>query len=192
MKKLLLGLFVFCLLFTGTAVHAGWVSDAVLKEILQFRASLVASAYNAYPSSYTDTSTVSTSASSTVVAAPIPFVVTPNGGEIIKMGSIYTITWKAPAGVSTVNIYIDTGIRCVVAPCPSSVVIANGVKNTGSYSWYVDPKITYGNGSGLKMVISNGNYKDSSDATFSIASSVTTTCPPAPNLAQCPTGQTGT
>ncbi len=192
MKKLLLGLFVFCLLFTGTSAHAGWVSDAVLREILQFRAALGASAFNIYPPSYVDTSISTKVVATPVIAAPVPTVPTvlaPNGGEIIKMGSTYPIKWKASVGVSTVNIYIDTGIRCVVAPCPSNIVIANGVKNTGSYSWYVNPKITYGNGSGLRMFISNGNYSDSSDATFSIAAA-TIACPPAPSLAQCPPGTT--
>ena len=53
MKKLLLGLFSLSyLFFVVPQVQAGWVSDAVMKQILQFRANLGASGFNAYPTTY--------------------------------------------------------------------------------------------------------------------------------------------
>jgi len=44
MKKLLIGLFIFSFLLIGSQAHAGWVSDAVLKEIVQLRTHLPAMA----------------------------------------------------------------------------------------------------------------------------------------------------
>lgn len=101
-------------------------------------------------------------------------VLSPNGGEVIKIGEIYEktfpIKWEAPASVSTVDIRLDTGIRCVMAPCPASITIATGVKNTGNYEWYLDPKVSYGPGINFKVQVSdpNSNTYDSSDKAFSI------------------------
>jgi hypothetical protein len=49
MKKLLVGFFIFCFLAIGTQVHAGWISDSVMKEILQLRSNL-----GAYAAGYSE------------------------------------------------------------------------------------------------------------------------------------------
>ncbi|GEM_PF-5135254 len=79
MKKLLLGIFIFASLIVSTPkVHAVWVSDSIMKEILEFRASLGATAFDAYPSrfygygkvsdSYDTAGTVSTNTNTNTVS----------------------------------------------------------------------------------------------------------------------------
>ncbi|MEN9341988.1 MAG: hypothetical protein RIQ54_244 [Candidatus Parcubacteria bacterium] len=66
-------------------------------------------------------------------------VLTPAAGDQWQVGSANKILWSAPQKISKVDIYAQSHIVCITAPCnsPSVRPIAFGVPNTGSYSWSI-------------------------------------------------------
>lgn len=116
-------------------------------------------------------------------------VISPNGGEIIRIGEKYNIIWDSShiSNNSDINIslkYYD--ITCGPAPmvgCQIQFYI-DTVKNTGSYLWDTSKKMSGGSTGpnsvsvvvGLKYVIelsSSSGVKDVSDNYFSFVSSQT-------------------
>ena len=78
----------------------------------------------------------------TPTAAPSITVLSPNGGETLKIGETYSIKWSA-VGSNSNDIYISLveNMGGVTAPCNFSIVkLANGGSNTGSYSWKILPE----------------------------------------------------
>ena len=200
MKKLLLGLFSLSyLFFVVPQVQAGWVSDAVMKQILQFRANLGASAYNAYPSSYVDTSTVSTGTVSSLPAGctstsglspttglgcngttPKITIISPKGGEVYNAGQKISIKWKSNLIVAkTIGIFLQDNDK------KSLSTIIDSSLNDGS-ELITLPKVS---GTNFEIFISNDQTGGAYSETFIIKN--ITTCPASPVLAHCPTGTVG-
>ncbi len=64
-------------------------------------------------------------------------VFSPKEGDKLEVGKTYQIKWS-PTAANIVSIYLDTGIVCVKAPCPSRVTIAENVPaQNRSYSWTI-------------------------------------------------------
>ncbi len=63
-------------------------------------------------------------------------VIWPVAGDRWQAGETYTIAWKPLATVETVNIYLDTGIKCVTKPCPSRITIAENVPAVDNIFYY--------------------------------------------------------
>ena len=104
-------------------------------------------------------------------------VTSPNGGEQWIANSVKPITWRWGGANSTdkVDLYLDTGIRCITTPCPSSYILDKNIGVNTSYNWIVATDIN-------NQVIPAGNYRmqvckagttdcDSSDQTFTIIGS---------------------
>ena len=96
--------------------------------------------------------------------APTPFikVISPNGGETIKIGETYKIKWKSNISrKARVDIFLyDASIRCRpgVVGCWSSFGIGS-TKNTGSFMWDTS-KYMFGSGGPGTVSISEGDdYK---------------------------------
>lgn len=95
---------------------------------------------------------------------PTITVLSPNGGETIKSGSVQNITWDSMSlGTSTVTInLVDESKICPVGitGCQSSFGIDFGVKNTGSYSWDTNKKM-FGGSTGPNSVsaVPGSKYK---------------------------------
>ena len=131
-------------------------------------------------------------------------ITSPNGGETLKVGQTYSITWKS-AGVDAVSITFCKGTqsyevntKCPVeergtAKCPNGGIgstchslIANTPAKDGKYSWYIDNINDIGNYSKIEIIGIDPNVMpaenpghDESDNYFSIASSTSvspTTC----------------
>jgi len=109
--------------------------------------------------------------SNSVFTIEVVKVVAPNGGEQLKSGSIYSITWEVnetSSPVSTVKVfYYDT----TVAP-PVWKPIATLTWNPGSYQWTV-PVTTTAYTSKIKVALKNGTGSslgsDVSNAYFNIS-----------------------
>lgn len=73
-------------------------------------------------------------------------VISPNGKENIKLESVQNITWSSTSlGTSTITInLVDESKVCSVGivGCQASYVIDFGVKNTGSYLWDTNKKMS--------------------------------------------------
>ena len=109
-------------------------------------------------------------------------VTSPNGGETLKIGQTYTISWNSSdIGSSTVSIFLnDDSINCSgYTGCWSSFGVASGLQNTGSYSWNTNEKMFGDAGPNTVPVTAGSEYKieickdpravcDSSDNYFTI------------------------
>ncbi len=78
------------------------------------------------------------------VSAPIT-ITSPSAGQQWTMGSIKTISWNPPSGVSKVDIslakLVNLGLSCTQTSCPTGWqpigTIAQNVNNSGNFSWVV-------------------------------------------------------
>jgi uncharacterized repeat protein (TIGR02543 family) len=100
-----------------------------------------------------------------IAEQPMIIVTSPNGGETLEAGSIYTITWTSTGTISNVTIEYSTNSGA------SWSTIVSATANTGSHNWTVP-----GNPSENCLVRISGSDsdegpKDMSDAVFSIISS---------------------
>jgi Right handed beta helix region/Ser-Thr-rich glycosyl-phosphatidyl-inositol-anchored membrane family/Fibronectin type III domain len=101
-------------------------------------------------------------------------VTSPNGGEVMTVGNVYTITWQSSPSIDTVSIMYKS--------CPScGDWIAFSIPNTGSYSWTVN----VGNTSNTQFTIEITGYQtgvgsvtDDSDAPFTVLPALTPTFTP--------------
>lgn len=88
-------------------------------------------------------------------------VVSPNGGEYLKPGTVVPITWTS-SNVPKISIVLDIGST-------SPILIANNITNTNKYYWLVPKQI---NSTQAKIIISgyvSGNLiQDRSDNYFTI------------------------
>jgi hypothetical protein len=133
----------------------------------------------------------SVGASSTVIinrSAPSVSVTSPNGGEILAIGSTHAVTWTAndPEGVTGIDLAysLDGG-----ATYPHS--IATGLANSGSHAWLVPSTLS----SSARVRVTardpdDNQASDASDADFSIACP-TITVTAAPTHVACHGGMSG-
>jgi hypothetical protein len=94
-------------------------------------------------------------------------VTTPNGGESWSRGSTYTIKWNY-AGSPGSNVKIELlKAGAVNRTIASSASI--GSSGSGSYSWRIPNSQTTGTDYTIRVTsTSNSNYKDTSNANFTI------------------------
>jgi hypothetical protein len=92
-------------------------------------------------------------------------VTTPNGGEILSVGSTYKIKWKSSANISKVSIGYKSCDTCAVT------WIVRNIANTFSYNW----KVSVGNTTKTKFKIQITGYQtgggsavDVSNANFTV------------------------
>ncbi len=101
-------------------------------------------------------------------------VTSPNGGETLRVGETYTITWQSSPNIDKVTI----GYKA----CPSCLDwIANNIPNTGSYNW----KVFVGNTTNTKFKIyvigywtGHGSNSDTSDSDFTVLGNESPTATP--------------
>src|SRR5439155_6298216 len=109
--------------------------------------------------------------------APTVTVMSPNGGEILSVGSSFPITWSASdnVGVSTIDLAYSTDGG---ATYPN--VIATGLANTGSYAWTVPntPSST-ARVRATAHDVACSSAQDASDANFAIGDVVAAVGPTA-------------
>ncbi|MDB5258956.1 MAG: hypothetical protein JWO73_164 [Candidatus Taylorbacteria bacterium] len=117
-----------------------------------------------------------------VVVGSSIHVISPNGGEIIKVGSTYKISWTASiSDSSTLSIFlVNDSIHCPVGSvgCWTSYGITGNQKNTGSFIWDTNTKMFGDAGPNTVGVTPGSQYKikictvicDTSDAYFTVAS----------------------
>ncbi len=84
-------------------------------------------------------------------------IISPSKGEIWYTGETYTIQWFAPDEMRYVDITLDTGIRCIISPCPSAIIIAKKVWNSGAYSWTIPEYL--GASNAYRVVITDNENK---------------------------------
>ncbi|MBK5215381.1 MAG: peptidoglycan-binding protein [Candidatus Pacebacteria bacterium] len=119
-------------------------------------------------------------------------VLSPNGGENIKMGDKYNITWESRGPLSGNNVSLSLkkeGVSCspTLIGCQSEFSIANNIVNQGSYVWDTNLKMS-GSSTGPNSisVTPGAQYRigvcgltigacDYSDAVFTIKPAVDTT-----------------
>lgn len=93
-------------------------------------------------------------------------LISPNGGEVLLIGSSYTITWNNTAGITSVLIQYSTDNG-------NSWNIINSMAPTGptggSYLWNLIPPTPTGNALVRILDTSNPMIGDTSDAVFSIS-----------------------
>jgi len=119
----------------------------------------------------TATRTPTRTATPTRTSTPVPKfkMVSPNGGESWARGSSHIIRWNYTGNPgATVNIVLlKGGTRNSTITSSTSV----GAGGSGSYNWTVPASQTLGSDYKVRVVsASNSNYKDGSDANFTIAS----------------------
>ncbi|MBI4066474.1 hypothetical protein HY411_02045 [Candidatus Gottesmanbacteria bacterium] len=123
---------------------------------------------------------------STPTPTPIQYtlnILTPNGGETLVEGNIYTITWD------TTNNFTHVDLQYVTSN-GFSASLAKGVSDTGSFTWQVNT--LYPTEANYKIYIYgyNGIYmtaNDSSDSYFKIVKPPTPTPTPTPLPTATPT-----
>lgn len=107
------------------------------------------------------------SASFVDVLAPSVTVTSPDGGEILNVGTGATLTWNASDNVGVTAVDIELSRAGVGGPYES---VASGLANTGSYSWTVTGPAT---SNALLRVTAkdaqNLSTQDLSNAVFQIA-----------------------
>ncbi|MCD6384785.1 GPI anchored serine-threonine rich family protein [Candidatus Sumerlaeota bacterium] len=87
----------------------------------------------------------------------------PNGGEVLKIGSTYRITWNASATLKTV------GIRLVNTQYNLLYTVVTTTPNTGGYLWQVPSYVYPAPGYKIKIYHpSTPSLYDVSDSTFTI------------------------
>jgi hypothetical protein len=90
-------------------------------------------------------------------------VTSPNGGETIKIGQTYPISWKSSSlGTSTLSVFLqDDSIHCPAGytGCWPSFAIASGLPNTGNYSWNTNEKMFGDGGPNSVSVTPGSEYK---------------------------------
>jgi hypothetical protein len=100
------------------------------------------------------------------IAPPTLTVTTPNGGEVLNVGTTSNVTWTAAdnAGVTSVDLELSR-----TGPDGPYESIATGLANTGTFSWLVTAPATT-----LALIIATAHdaaghtARDHSDADFSI------------------------
>jgi hypothetical protein len=99
-------------------------------------------------------------------------IISPNGGEQMMQGSTQTITWSAPASVTSVNISIsDAACFNHNVPCDPilpTIIIASGIANSGSYNWTITTNIDLGKYFLTIADASSSGLSASSAASFTI------------------------
>ena len=98
-------------------------------------------------------------------------VTAPNGGEVMTVGNVYTITWQSSPNINSIMIGYSGCTGCLNW-------IVTGIPNTGSYSWTVN----VGNTSNTQFKIEIigyqtgvGSVTDYSDAPFTVLPAATPT-----------------
>lgn len=92
-------------------------------------------------------------------------VLYPNGGEVLKIGSTYRITWNATATLRTVGIQLLNEQNNLIYSVVSSI------PNTGGYLWQIPSYIYPAAGYKIKIYHpSTPSLYDISDSTFTIVS----------------------
>jgi hypothetical protein len=91
-------------------------------------------------------------------------VMSPNGGETIKIGETYLISWSSSDLVSSSTISVslqDDSIHCPVGylGCWNNFGIASGLEKTGSYSWNTNEKMFGDGGPNTVPVTPGSEYK---------------------------------
>ena len=97
-------------------------------------------------------------------------VTAPNGGEVMTVGNVYTITWQSSPNINMVYIGYSGCTGCLNW-------IATGIPNTGSYNWTVNVGNT--TNTQFKIEITGyetgvGSVTDDSDAPFTVIKPSTT------------------
>ena len=97
-------------------------------------------------------------------------VTSPNGGEVMTVGNVYTITWQSSPNINMVYIGYSGCTGCLNW-------IATGIPNTGSYNWTVNVGNT--TNTQFKIEITGyetgvGSVTDDSDAPFTVLQPSTT------------------
>ncbi|MBS1963193.1 MAG: hypothetical protein JST04_13335 [Bdellovibrionales bacterium] len=102
------------------------------------------------------------------VVSPTVAILTPNGGETLRGGATYNITWNA----SDANGVVNVGLRYSTDGFSTFTAIASGLSNTGTYAWTV-PSINSATvlvkAIGVNDPAGNGSM-DGSDSVFTIDS----------------------
>ncbi|MEK7193738.1 MAG: Ser-Thr-rich GPI-anchored membrane family protein [Patescibacteria group bacterium] len=114
---------------------------------------------------------------SSSVPPSIVWVISPNGGETLRVGTTYQIRWNGSGYPASAKVVIGFDTT------PRSVTEIANVTNSGSYNFTVPPTLNGVNLAGGSYTIlvsilnsSTGNYdSDRSDAPFSIISATATT-----------------
>lgn len=90
-------------------------------------------------------------------------LISPNGGENLKVGNTYDITWSAKGYIpgSGVTISIEENMGGVTAPCKYLVAIANPALNQGvySYSWTIPSEYNCDNCMCGRTILSGEQFK---------------------------------
>lgn len=102
------------------------------------------------------------------VGAQYITVVAPNGGEVLRVGTSYTINW-----IYTKNPGSNVKIVLLKAGATNSTITSStpiGSNGIGSYTWTVPSSQTLGTDYQIKVIsTTNSAYKDTSDANFTIS-----------------------
>lgn len=99
-------------------------------------------------------------------------ILSPNGGEVYKVGSVVNIKWNTNIpGSQTVNLWLSDKYG------NTERVIASPIQNTGNYSWTIPQDLVPDGTSGAFKIFINthntvgGVFSDYSDAPFTVISS---------------------
>jgi hypothetical protein len=95
-----------------------------------------------------------------IISAPVIDVISPNGGEQWKIGSLYNITWtfKGLTGNIIIDLYRGTSF---------DLNIGTVSVETGSFAWNIPTNFTIGDD--YKILLHKDSTEDYSDANFSIS-----------------------
>ncbi len=102
-------------------------------------------------------------ASFTILPVPQLTIVSPNGGETWRVGSIYTISWSDNGGVVSNNLTVQYSVDGA-----NWIGISTGEANDGSYSWTIPDNVSVSASVRVYDASRPGN-SDVSDLAFSIA-----------------------
>jgi hypothetical protein len=101
----------------------------------------------------------------TVTTAPPPgprvTVVSPNGGEVLRPGSVHTVLWTSTGAIANVRLEFSTDNGATWQ------LITGSTPNTGQYAWTV-PSVTASQARIRVSDAANASVNDVSDAAFSI------------------------
>jgi hypothetical protein len=92
----------------------------------------------------------------TPTPTPVPVrwiqIVSPNGGEVLRLGETYRITWKSSSNLSNISLAYHFGTGGI----DNNNWIATNLPNTGYYDW----KVSLGNNTNNQVMIYIVGYQD--------------------------------
>jgi hypothetical protein len=119
----------------------------------------------------------------TITPQPTVKVITPNGGESLRINNVFTVKWSTTGlGISTVDLEYSTAM--LMFPKMKWNPIATGEANDGSYSWKIpsDESTTCHLRITVRSATGDVLAQDTNDAAFSLIPPPTPPPPPPDNV----------